>query len=218
MDTPSYWAVLPSNIRYAKDLTLLQKVLFAEITALSNKEGYCWASNDYFANLYDKNSDYISTTINDMAKKGYIIVHIENFNQRKIWARVEENLEGGLEKPKGGLEKPKSPPLEKSKHNNININNINNNRESSLPPTKRKFSSIKDIDENCIQEIAIKLNTTKDLVLDSWDTAQNWLSANGKVKKDYKAFLTNWVKSDLKNKDKNSTKFQKRGGYVEIFD
>jgi hypothetical protein len=38
MDQPNYYAIIPSEIRYSKKLTLLQKLLYAEITALSNKE------------------------------------------------------------------------------------------------------------------------------------------------------------------------------------
>jgi hypothetical protein len=68
-EKPSYYAVIPADIRYAEDLSELQKLLYGEVTALCNKEGFCWASNSYFANLYGKSPRWIRNTINDMAKK-----------------------------------------------------------------------------------------------------------------------------------------------------
>jgi hypothetical protein len=37
-EKPSFYAILPADVRYAEDLTSLQKILYAEITALTNKE------------------------------------------------------------------------------------------------------------------------------------------------------------------------------------
>ena len=50
--TPSYFAVIPANVRYDSRLSANEKLLYGEITALANKDGYCWASNAYFAELY----------------------------------------------------------------------------------------------------------------------------------------------------------------------
>ena len=48
---PSYWAVLPSPIRYNPKLSSSAKVLYAELSSLTQSYGYCWADNDYFCRL-----------------------------------------------------------------------------------------------------------------------------------------------------------------------
>ena len=78
VDKPSFYAILPADVRYAEDLTSLQKILYAEITALTNKEWYCYAGNSYFAELYNKDPTRVSKTISDMQKKWYLQVSREN--------------------------------------------------------------------------------------------------------------------------------------------
>jgi len=45
----SYYAVIPATVLFNERLKANEKLLYAVITALSNKEGYCYASNKYLA-------------------------------------------------------------------------------------------------------------------------------------------------------------------------
>ena len=38
---PGFWAVLPAEVRYDKDLPASAKLLYAEISSLSDQLGYC---------------------------------------------------------------------------------------------------------------------------------------------------------------------------------
>ena len=59
----SYYAVVPANVRYDSNICANSKLLYGEITALCNEKGYCWASNQYFADLYDVSKISISRWI-----------------------------------------------------------------------------------------------------------------------------------------------------------
>ena len=88
-NTPNYYSITPANVRYDKGLTANAKLLYGEITALCNQEGYCWASNRYFAELYDSSERTIIRWIQNLEKKGHIkIKYIYKDNSKEIQKRL----------------------------------------------------------------------------------------------------------------------------------
>ena len=87
---PNFWAVIPATIRYDNIICSTAKLLFAEMTALSNREGYCWASNKYFAELFKISITQVSRLVASLEDRGFIKTFIEreNGNQRKIYPQV----------------------------------------------------------------------------------------------------------------------------------
>ena len=73
---PSYYSIITANVRYDNRLTDSEKLLFAEITSLSNVYGYCTASNGYFSKLYEVTKVTISRRIAKLKKYGYLKVEI----------------------------------------------------------------------------------------------------------------------------------------------
>lgn len=88
MEKPNFYGIMPANVRYDKNLKPMEKILYTEITALSNKEGYCFASNSYFGELYEVNKKTVSIWVNNLEKQGYIkIVLIYKQGTKEITER-----------------------------------------------------------------------------------------------------------------------------------
>lgn len=82
---PSYYAVIPADVRYA-DIPANAKLLYGEITALCHKEGYCWATNSYFAGLYQVDNYTITRWVSALIKGEFISIEVDQKkgNERKI--------------------------------------------------------------------------------------------------------------------------------------
>ena len=83
MNNPTYYAILTADVRYCPDLSPQEKLLFAEITALSNKDGFCIAGNPYFSKLYSLTDVTISRQIKHLEELGFIKIAYD-----KIGAKV----------------------------------------------------------------------------------------------------------------------------------
>lgn len=76
MDKPAYYAILPASVRYDNRLKPAEKILFAEISALTDARGYCFAKNSYFANLYGAEIRTVKRWLEHLKALGYIGVEI----------------------------------------------------------------------------------------------------------------------------------------------
>ena len=71
-ELPSYYSIIPATVRYDHNLKANEKLMYGEITALASKNGYCWAENRYFAELYDVHKITISNWLKNLEDNGYI--------------------------------------------------------------------------------------------------------------------------------------------------
>jgi len=123
-----YYAVIPATIRYDKNITPNAKLLYAEITALCNEKGYCWASNAYFAELYGVSKTSISNWISSLQKNGYISVDmIYKENSKEIQNRYIRILNDPIEEILTGYSKNLQYPIKENFTDNNKI--INNKKE-----------------------------------------------------------------------------------------
>ncbi len=100
----SYYAVIPGFVRYDNNLVSVAKLLYGEITALCSEKGYCWATNEYFSNLYNVNKKTISRWLKGLSEAGYIAMEFKNPSSdlKNVVRRIKL-----VESPKGILERTK---------------------------------------------------------------------------------------------------------------
>ena len=60
-----YFAVIPATVLFNNQLKPNAKLLYALITALSNKEGYCYASNKYLGEKLGVDHKTVSRWLGD---------------------------------------------------------------------------------------------------------------------------------------------------------
>lgn len=86
-----YYTVLPAQVRYDKELPPNAKLIYSELVSLCRKDGFCWASNGYFAKLYGIEKNSVSRLINALRKRGYIFFKGNNKNVDGV-NNLEETL------------------------------------------------------------------------------------------------------------------------------
>lgn len=75
-----YPAIIPANVRYDKDLPANAKLLYGELSVLCQQKGFCWATNSYFAKLYDVDTRTVRRWLSALKSKGYIFFEGEDRN------------------------------------------------------------------------------------------------------------------------------------------
>lgn len=189
-EKPSYYAILTADVRYHKNLTPNAKLLYAEITALENMNGRCFANNKYFADLYGVSKTSVSKWISQLESFNCIkTVYIYKEGSKEIDKRYITTLKGGIEKNlKGGIK-------EKLKDNNTSINNnitYNNKRVLFKKP------NIFEIRDYCLER---NNNIDPSSFFDFYES-KNWFVGKNKMK-DWKACVRTW-ENRSKNKSNNT--------------
>ena len=111
---PSYYTILPADVRYDVRLTYFEKILFSEIVALYKKDSVCWASNGYFAKNLDASIRTVSRSIGNLKNLGYVTLTFDDEGYRHIY--LASHVMGG------GQKRPLTPG-QKRLHNNTRENN-----------------------------------------------------------------------------------------------
>ena len=171
-EKPSYYSILTANVRYDKRLKANEKLLFSEITALSNKYGYCTAGNEYFSKLYNVSERSITRWIGNLKELGYLkYVPIHQKGSKKVIERrlyPLTNSKDPLDKNvyEGRQKCPK--PLDKNVEDNItSINTINNNTNTTTTDTT-EIKIIYEFWESNVGSLSPYLQKEIQVIYDDW--------------------------------------------------
>lgn len=147
---PGYWAVIPAEVRYDPDLSSTAKLLYAEISALCRREGYCWARSVYFEEMFGITASTVGRILKQLEQRGHIWtewVVTEKGRARHIHispnrADTPETGDGrkNADTPRGIPAKMPTPPggigknAEGGVRKNADTHNVDNNTSKHLTP------------------------------------------------------------------------------------
>lgn len=202
----SYYAIIPANVRYDENLPPNAKLLYGEITALCNSEGYCWASNKYFAEMYGVSPITISRWINLLASKGYIesqIIYKEG--TKEIDKRYIQICCDPLNK------NVNTPINQIVKDNNTSINTTDEYINISNTPKRKQFKppTLEEVQSYCKER---KNNVDAKKFYDYYSAAE-WCDAKGDKVKSWKQKVITWEGRNKKEETADEN-LQKYGGTV----
>lgn len=153
--SPGYYAVIPASVRYDDSIPANAKLLYGEISALISDEGFCYAKNSYFADLYKVSERTITGLVSKLQKAGHITIDLERDSTGQITARklfLSASAPGGqpLEKIFYTPRKNFREGIEKNfQYTNTSNTNIEKENIKESPPKKKsekKHSPVTDFD------------------------------------------------------------------------
>jgi hypothetical protein len=201
---PAYYSIIPASVRYDKSLHPNAKILYSEITCLCQKEGYCWASNSYFSELFDVSDRSIINWINNLREKQYIKTQLifkkgsKEIKERRIYISdplILKNLqntesEGGEKNFSTPGENQELDPDEKKFTTGGEKNFTAPTEEKFQPPEKnfthnnKPLSSLISISSEEEAKKYFSDNNFKSNAEDFWDfwESTDWMRGNSKIK------------------------------------
>lgn len=190
-EKPNYFAIIPAEVRYDNDLRANEKLLFGEITALTQKTGECWASNKYFSELYGVKPNAVATWIRNLKNKNYIQIEYI-YKGKEIEKRIikigiiQKDTTSYSKRYEGGIQKDNWGGIQKGEENNIkDINNTSINNKKFSKPTIEEIQ--KYIDDN---NLRVNANNFFD-----YYESNGWRVGHNPMKS-YQATLRRWSRTN----------------------
>lgn len=206
----AYYAIIPAEVRYDEDLPPNAKLLYGEITALCNDKGYCWATNQYFADLYKVKVWSVSNWIKSLSDKGYINLEMiykdgtKQILQRRLYITpIVKNHNTYCENAQEGILKNHITPIVKNhKENNTSINNTFNNKKD-VYTHKHKYGEyqhvlLTDKEHTHLVELYGSSLDEHIKILDEY------IETSGKSYKNHSLVLQKWVHDEWEKRNKNN--------------
>jgi len=193
-EKPSYYAIIPANIRYDNTLRANEKLMYGEITALSSKYGICTASNNYFAKLYDVQPSAISRWIKDLKERGYIDISYITDGKEVVQREIKLI---GIHKNEYVFTNEEEGYSQKDEDNNTSNNNTS---KKEIYKEKRFIKpTLEEIETYCKER---NNNVNPKTFYEYFETG-NWIDSKGNKVKNWKQKIITWEKS---NQTKNNLK------------
>ena len=207
MEKKGYYAIIPASVRYDKRLPANAKLLYGELTALSNEKGYCWAGNDYFAGLYEVSKTSVSKWVSALRDTGYIEIQLEYAEGTKqILHRYIRIVKDPIEEKLNTPLRKVNDPIEEKLIDNSTSNNTNNNTMNIgvvTPEKKVKKLFVKPTLTEVIDYCnATQANIDPQDFIDFYES-KGWMVGRNKMKC-WKSCVRRWKRMEVeKNREKH---------------
>lgn len=158
----SYYAIIPANVRYDKDLAPNAKLLYGEITALCNEKGYCWASNQYFAELYGVSVLSVKRWVNSLVNKGYVYRTLTyKPNSKEVDKRIL-SIDSGIKIDTTSVQKCYDPSIKNDTSSSIKNDTDNNTSINNTFNNTNEYKE-KNIKKESVNSVIEEYTENKDL-------------------------------------------------------
>lgn len=158
----SYYAIIPANVRYDKDLAPNAKLLYGEITALCNEKRYCWASNQYFAELYGVSVLSIKRWVNSLVAKGYVYRTLTyKPNSKEVDKRIL-SIDSGIKIDTTSVQECYDPSIKKDASSSIK-NDTDNNTSINNTFNNTNIYKEKNIKKESVNSVIAEYTENKEL-------------------------------------------------------
>lgn len=158
----SYYAIIPANVRYDKDLAPNAKLLYGEITSLCNEKGYCWASNQYFAELYGASVLSVKRWVNSLVTKGYVYRTLTyKPNSKEVDKRIL-SIDSGIKIDTTSVQKCYDPSIKNDTSSSIK-NDTDNNTSINNTFNNTNIYKEKNIKKESVNSVIAEYTENKDL-------------------------------------------------------
>lgn len=160
-EKPNFYAVIPATVRYDDTLPANAKLLYGEISALTGSEGFCFAGNGYFADLYGMTDETISRLISKLEKAGHInrLVDRDETGQivgRRLYLAVSTTEEHPLDEKINTSPRKNQEGIDKKVKDNITRVNIieKENKKEKAVPKSRTAMEDEQLEKSCVDWIS----------------------------------------------------------------
>tara|TARA_R100000458_G_scaffold49795_2_gene49598 strand:- start:429 stop:797 length:369 start_codon:yes stop_codon:yes gene_type:complete len=75
------YIIIPDKLKIDTSVIPAAKLVYGDILLLSNKQGYCFAGNSYFCDLYNVSVNCVTRWLKSLQNNGYIKIQYKKKNE-----------------------------------------------------------------------------------------------------------------------------------------
>ena len=202
----NYYVIIPEKILHNNKLSPFARLIYGELLALANINGFAWISNKKLAEKYDVTTRTITQAVSALEAENLLMTKLiykpnsKEVERREIYfnAPMENNFMGVSKKSSIPYRKNLLYPIEKNFQDNNTVNNtINNNNNNSDIQELINFyeGNFGVINQFTVDNVTNDLSDYgKELVLEAMKRS----ATNGKQYGYVRGILKNWGSKNVK--------------------